>query len=1226
MIRHLLTLFFCLLISVGQVFSQDSSTTDDDVIKKRALERPSSWRGDSLFEKVDSKATAVSMRYEFDPEHPMRRLYAYGWAVGNVAIGDLNGDGKADLFFPGTTGEHRVFLQRDEFRFGEVTSRVNAGGKEGWGSAAVMADVDNDRDLDVLVINYDSPNQLLINNGDPENLRFVDRAKEWGLDFSDGALTASFCDFDLDGFLDLYIQTYHLEPENGRPDKIETRKENEVIRLPEKWEQSYLGYENGEGKQRWVEAPLSDRFFTNKNGKFLPIGDSGIAVGRSYGTAHLAWDPDHDLRPDLYVSNDSHGPDLNYKLSENGFIETARKVFPYTPWFSRGIASADFNNDLLIDLVVANSSVPDPLSQLRYGEPFRSDIARALTSGGAIQRNRNILMANNGTSRFREMANFAGIGNTGATWAVKAGDYDCDGLVDLFFATGQARQWSALPSAALIGESLSGKTRWDILQKHPEDRQTDRAFQNLGNWKFGDTSKDWGLDHAGMSYSVGQGDLDGDGDLDLVVCPLGENVILYRNHSSQNRVVISLDGEKTNEFGHGAEILCAIENAPGRLMQMHPTGGFKGSDEAAFFIGMGETETLNRVSIRWPGSNAITTLENLEAGYRYEIREVNSLRPPAIRARRGSPMFVGSNALKRTGEEEIIPNLPDAQPLLPPAIDRAGPSVAAIDLDGDGNLEIYLGGSEAHNPHFVAGNVELAKANHPFRSYAAWEDAAAVFFDANGDGREDLYVASSSFQSGTDPKLMMDRLYFLQPNGDYIDASKSHLPNATVNSSAVAVADFDKDGDLDLFVGAHHLVGKYPSPDRSRILLNNGSGKFADSTSALAAGLENAGIVNSAIWSDVDNDGWLDLLLVCEWGTPQLWKNQDGRLTNQSKEWGLDQLTGKWNSITGGDIDGDGDIDYVVTNEGENGVLQASQDQPAQLFAGDFAGNGKQIPITLVGGLPIHGWEELAFAGFPESKIGKSPQEFVASFLTKNFSAARLSESASASASATELRSGLLMNEGSGALRFKALPAEAQCSEGMGCIVSDFNFDGRADLFLVQNRGGGSLAHPEALNAGISQLFLGTGNAENPLWPVQAENSGLVIYGFGRGATAVDLNRDNKPDILATINGSDPAIFANNIKVGRTQPLPIPLFGADGKQAAGARVTVEIIGFPTQTAEYYAGGGYYSQSPRTLFFGAPAGGSRVAKVSIRWSDGTKSSRTIPITDESSPQGESPSPQ
>lgn len=1195
---RLLSILFCFLIPA--IFQSATAAPDSQLLEMQRLKPKSQWSGKTLFQPIPGNSIGVDIEYPLDPKHRMKRLYAHGWATGNCAIGDINGDGRMDLFFPGTTTEHKLYIQNNDFTFTDKTEEAQVGGDPGiWGSAAVMGDIDRDGDLDVFVTNFGSPNQLFINISRGNRIRFTEMAAEYGVNLSGGCLGASFVDFNGDGWLDLFVQTYHYEPEKGRPEKVEVEKVGNIARVKDPLlERSYLAYFDEGKKTKWVEAGLSDVLFINNRKGKLVVPDTGVSLGRSYGTSHVWWDLDNDLRADLYTGNDSHGPDLFYRqIGRNRLAEVGRSSIPCSPWFARGATTADFNNDLQIDFFGTSYGPLTREDRLNYGEPFPRDILRDLTSGGTRQVARNVMLSNTGTSRFEEVAQMAGLAYTGAAWSVKSGDYDCDGRTDLFIATGEARDWTSLPGDELVGEKLKGKTRWDILEKQPENRQKDLAFQNRGNWEFAEVGRDWGLDHLGMSYCVSQGDLDGDGDLDLVVNRLNEGVTIYRNHSQEPRTVFDFKGVESNTAGIGVEMLAIVGNQ-GQLRQLYPTGGFKSSDTEAIHLGLGKESLVKRVTFRWPGSQTVETFENLKPGFLYTVKEGRTFRAPVTKVTR-PPLFRGIGSMKGVGYTEADFSASSVQLMLPEVIANQGPGLAASDLDGDGLTELYLSGSRGVKGQFISPSPALLQKEQPFGIANMTEETQPLFFDADSDGDLDLFLGDGGIEYGNADYILWDRLCLNLGQGQYALAPKGYLPPIKEFTSAVAAADYDRDGDLDLFVGSRMKKAGYPLSGQNLILENQGRAKFIDSTDTVAKGLANSGMVTGAIWTDANRDGWIDLLITHDWGTPQLWLNQKGKLTNATEAAGLANLRGRWNGVTGRDLDNDGDIDYLLSNLGTNSGADATHvynkvfevsEAPTVVFA---AKEGNKI-------LPTDNWSE--WAGIPSiKKQVPTPETFSAKAEELfGFGAPPL-------ATVNELRTGLLINNGSGKFKFKPLPGGAQIAPAYGIVMTDFNFDGKCDAFVLQNETSPSMRNPDPANNGVSRLYLGTGNPRNPLLPMGPDESGLVLFGNGRAAVVTDLNADSRADLICTMNNADPAPFMNHEPKGRYQPLKVQL-DFTGKPVAGAFITVRIPNFPTQSAEYYAGGGYMSQSSSDLFFGAPGKPTGPAVITIRWSDGSTTER------------------
>jgi hypothetical protein len=1136
-LSHLRTGFALLAIGSAGFLSptqaQDRTLSSAEVLASKPLTIPPvPTAGGPLFESVPAEKTGVGMAHAIDPEHPLRRLYPYGWATGGVAIGDVNGDGKADLFFTGGSGQARLYLQTGDFQFFDATATSGIATGERWCSGVAMGDIDNDGDLDIYVTAYGAPNLLFLNQSREGRVIFEEKAAEWGVDVPDGSLNAAFADFDRDGWLDLYVQTYHLEPETGRPEgELDITIREGVPLLQEEWLPYYVVRQKPEGGYSWSEGGRPDYLLRNNGkGDFDDITEPvGIHPGRAYGTSVTWTDVDHDGFPDLHVGNDGLDPDLFYRNSGKlAFVQGANRVFPHTPWFTRGTVAADFNNDLLMDLLTSNAGPASAAEAAALDFPSTDFRGAMLGSGGTPQVFRNALLINAGTARFFDVAWMAGLAQTGAVWNVKAGDFDNDGWIDAFFANGSVKDWWKRAPETLIGGNLVGKTRWDLLKETPERREANAVFRNLGDLRFDDATAAWGLGHEGMSYASAAGDLDGDGDLDLVVCHAGERVSLYRNHSTGNRIRLRLLGDRSNTWGVGAEVMIASGGRV-QMRQLYPQSGSLASDEPVIHFGLGDAVKVDRLTIRWP-SGATETFENLEANQAYQIREAASAVPPLARFRLPKAMFAGSSLLGGS----ILPEEPfekATEPAFPEWLGRLGPGQAWTDLDGDGKDELFFPGSRNRPGQLVTQSFGFAQLSQPFAADALSEDAGAVYFDADNDGDADLYVASGGPEAATGAEELRDRLY-LNNKLTFTKAPADRLPDLRDRSGPVAAADFDRDGDVDLFVGGR--LGDASAP-KSRLLVNDGKGTFSDQAGEAAApGLVDSGMVSGALWTDIDNDGWLDLLVIQNPGSIRVWKNAAGKLADISDATGTARWAGRWSGIAGGDLDQDGDIDYVVTNLGLN--------------TGEAREDGEI------------------------------------------------------------LESGMLINDGSGRFEFRPLPRLAQTAPAYGVAVADLDFDGRNDVFLVQNREhAGQSADPA--DSGLAVLLLGTGVPAHPLQPVWPDSSGIALYAQGRSLAVVDLNDDDRPDLVAGLNEADPAAFLNEMASGKFRPFKLSLL-EPGRHSAGARVTVTAEGLPNQVAEYHAGGGFLSQSPPHLFFAAPKQPGSSAKVNIRWSDGKLTERTI----------------
>ncbi len=1194
-------------------------------VQSRPL-RPTTPTKGPRFQRLAPNETGVNFQNDLDPDHPMKRLYHSGFLCGGVAIGDVDGDGRPDLCLASGPGTNRLYRQVDDFRFEDISQAAGLGTNDAWSTGVAMADIDGDNDLDLYICNYDSPNSLLINRGDGT---FAEQAHQRGLDLKDACLMPTFSDYDGDGDLDVYVVTYRFYRKGGRPKTPPVTMRLGVPSLLPTYEKYYKLVENQGGHYEVEEASRRDYLLRNDGrGHFVDVTSEAGMTEPGHGLSATWWDYNNDRRPDLYVANDFNEPDHLYRNDGDGrFTDVLAEAIPHTSWFSMGADAADINNDGLLDLLVADMSATTHVKQKTSMGVMSAD--RLLeVAGPPPQTMRNALYVNTGGQRFLEAAYLAGLADTNWTWAVKLADLDNDGWVDALIANGMARDFSN-SDVAFGPELLSGRTEWDLYEKQPPRREQNLAFRNTGDLQFVDVSKEWGLDHVGMSFGCAHADLDRDGDLDLVVTNLDEPVSIYRNQSSDgHRVLIRLVGTNSNQWGLGASL--QIETSTGSQMrQLSPMTGFIASSEPIVHFGLGEAETIQQLTIRWP-SGTQQVLTNLAADHFYTITEPSEETSPQETNSEGSssastepvssrmatesskPLYRRSDVLAHAQHREHPFDDFQRQPLLPNKLSQLGPGIAWGDFDGDGDEDFFLGGAKGQ-----AGQLYPNEDGHfgqrvpgPWESAADREDMGALFFDADSDGDLDLYVVAGGVECDPGDELLRDALYLNDGQGTFQPASAGMLPDVRQSGSVVVAADYDRDGDMDLFVGARVIPGQYPLSPES-YLLENKNGRFSLANQEDAAGLRQTGLVTSALWSDVDGDGWLDLLVTHEWGPVKVFHNQEGRLVDQTEAAGLAKIKGWFNGIAGRDFDNDGDLDYVVTNFGLNTKYHASEKSPALLYYGDFDGTGKRRLIeaefedeTL---FPVRGRScstramphlQEKFSTFKDFAIASLPEIYTPQCLQ---TAHRFE--------CTTLESGLLMNDGSGQFIFQPLPRLAQISPSFGVVATEVNGDGHADIFLVQNFFTPQLETGQ-MDGGLGLLLTGDGKGGfTPVWPTQ---SGLVVWGDAKSLTVTDFNGDRRPDFVVGLNNAPVQAFEHQGASPHSSDafLRVRLQGPAGNPTCiGSRVRLTLSDGSSQTAEVCAGGGYLSQSTPTLTFGL-ASGREAQELAVTWPDGSQSIHTI----------------
>ena len=1137
------------------------------------------------FTQLPSERTGIELAYPIDIDSPEKHLYVSGFACGGVAAGDLDGDRRPDLVFAGTQGKNRLFLNRGEFRFEDATDNAGVGGGEAWASCPTLVDIDNDGDLDIYVTNYDAPNHLFINDG---KARFTESAKAFGLDLVDASLAPAFCDYDLDGDLDLYLLTNRFYSPTGLP-------ETEPETLTDELAKYFQIIEPQPGKHMLNLLPRADRLLRNNAGKFVDVTEAaGISRVPRHGLAATWWDYDLDGHPDLYVSNDFDDTDSLYHNKGDGtFEDVTSAVLPHTAWFSMGADSSDINGDGWPDLLAADMSGTTHYKDKTTMGAMGSRIW--VTLQDPRQYMRNALYIGTGTGRMMEAAYLAGLADSDWTWAVKFADFDGDGRDDLFLSNGMTRNFnhSDMPFSK---EMFRGKSEWDPYESTPPREEQNLAFRNAGELDFDDVSKAWGLDHVGISYAAATGDFDLDGDPDLVVVNMDESVSLYRNDvSSGGRVSVQLRGTNSNRFGVGARVEAHVG---GKVQQrwLRPLSGFKSGDEPVLHFGIGDAAAIDRLVVHWPSGIRQETGKLLaDKRYLVEERETGGGTPP-----NNARLFRAGDALAEAVHQEQPFDDFQFQPLLPNKLSFLGPGCAWGDVDGDGDDDFFLGGGLG-----FMGQLHFNEGGGKFRAGRNWtvsgdrgsEDMATLFFDADGDGDLDLFVASGGVEAPPGHPSYADRLYLNSGTG-YFKRSHGAIPGEPFSSGPACAADFDRDGDIDLFVGGRVVPGQYPTAPGSRLYRNDGKGTFEDATAELAPALAETGMVTGALWSDADGDGWLDLLLTEEWGPVAVFTNTEGKLQDSTESAGLVGLTGWWNGITGGDFDGDGDIDYAVTNFGLNTKYHASAKAPALLYYGDLDGSGENrlVEAEFEGAIcyPIRG-KSCSTQAMPSlaDKFG-TYESFALAELGKIYAPQRLDGALKLEAKVLE--SGVLLNNGKGKFEFTHLPRLAQIAPGFGVVAGEFDGDGHIDLAIAQNF---FSPQPETgrMDGGLSLLLAGSGDGTFRALP--PAESGIVVPGDAAGLAVSDHDSDGAPDLHFGVNSGAVRSFgrasADGILSVRLPMLP------------GTRVTLEAEGSTPQTAELYVGSGYLSQSASVLFFAKPEG---AATLKVRWPDGESTSQAV----------------
>jgi hypothetical protein len=1180
------------LLAVWMVSCTTRVSADDPGLQSAPLAARSRPTGATLFTPVSPEQSGiVAMNHYADPAMWAERYQelAYGAMGTGVTAGDYDNDGRPDVFIVSKTGQSRLFRNLGDWKFENVTERAGLAGEETagvtglikgwlggdtagtdanpyWSQGACFADVNNDGWLDLYVCRFGAANRLYVNRGDGT---FAEEAAVRGLAVVDASGMAAFCDYDRDGWLDVYVQTSLLDA----------------------------------GKHPRGQR---DHLFRNRgDGTFVDVTATAGIGGEAMGHSATWWDHDQDGWPDLYVGSDYDAPDQLYRNNRDGtFTDVLAATVPHTAYYAMGSDFGDVDNDGLTDLLVTDMAAISRTKDLRGMAVSRARTQAQLDSDGAAptaQIMRNVLFRNTGVGRMQEAACMAGFPATDWSWSPRFEDLDNDGLLDLHVTNGMSREYHNvdLLDRIVAIEDLNGSRR--LMKAASPLAERNLAYRNLGELRFEEVGPAWGLDQNGVSFGAAFADFDGDGDLDVVFANYEAPPTVLRNDSlTGHRVIFSLRGTSSNRFGAGTWV--RLETAAGvQVRQLVLARGYLSSSEPILHFGLGDQDSVKNVTVEWP-SGHVQTFADLAADRRYVITEPTGAAKPATAAPAERGQFTEesrSRGLSLASRESFQA---EQQPLVPVRFDRRGPALVVADLNGDRRDDVVLGGTSTQPAEVHLGGASFSSgARLPV---SPLDDGPLLAFDADGDGDRDLLQTRASTVRRAGAVEYQPVLHVNDGAGGFQPTADA-LPPLPISVGAAIAADFDRDGRLDLFLGARVQPGRYPSAPRSALLLNRG-GRFEDVTDALAAGLAGRGMVTSALASDVDQDGWPDLVLALEWGGVEYWRNDQGRgFSDESKVAGFAAAgTGWWTSLAGADFNGDGRFDYVAGNVGLNTPYRA----PALLFSGRFS-TGAQTQLV----------EAVEEAGRLRTLRSRNELMAVMPALAKRFprndafAQASLEEILGADRlklaqrfEATELQSGVFLSQPDGTYRFEPLPRIAQIAPLQGIVTGDFDGDGHADIYAAQN----SYAVDPAVgrfDGGLSQLLLGDGRGRFVAATPRA--SGLVMPGDAKALVVLDLDADGWPDFLVSRNHATTLAWRNAGIAGR-RSFRVLLEGPAGNpDAVGAQLTLELADGASQRYELHAGSGYYSQSAAGCFFGHPEA-NPPKRLRVRWPDGVVTEHAV----------------
>lgn len=998
-----------------------------------------------LFSKMPSGHTGIKFKNLVVETDELNILtYGYIYNGGGVAVGDINNDGLMDLYFTGSMVGSRLYLNKGDFKFEEIAEKAGVFAEGLWNTGTAMADVNGDGLVDIYVCRSaakDAPkrkNLLFINNGD---LTFTEKANEYGLDDSGYSTEANFFDYDKDGDLDVFVLNHSVQPYSSfRNTSKELRSE-------------YI-------------SEYADRLYRNDNGKFTDVSSEAgiISSVLGFGLSVSIGDINNDDWPDMYISNDFHEHDFLYLNNGDGtFTESLKKYMGHTSYFSMGSDVADINGDGKLDIVTLDMLPEGNFRQKMVLGPDNYDKYDFLVkSDFHHQYMRNMLHINNGSS-FSEVGQLSGIHATDWSWAPLLTDLDNDGLTDLFVTNGLKRDYTNMDFMNFavqkrLEEMDSGVEMAikDLLKEIPSSIEENYAYKNLGHLKFEKETTAWGLGGKSLSSGAAYVDLDNDGDYDLVVNNMDEEAFIYRNNSEKitqnNYLKIQLKGKDKNTLAIGSKIIVEADTL--KLQhELYTSRGFQSSVDPSIIFGLGKVGTIKELKVIWP-DGSITQKNNIAVNQTLQLDQNEAtVRENTVEEIATLFTEITQDSLVTFNHKENRFIDFERELLLPHMLSTQGPKLAISDINGDGLEDIYIGGAQGQ-----PGKMFLKKANGNYISSSQtvfdqdskFEDIGAVFFDANGDAQPDLYVVSGGNEYDALPGNYTDRLYINLGNGQFKNSS-DQLPKMSFSGSCAVASDVDGDGDQDLFIGGRLQPGKYPMAPNSQILLNDGKGNFSNASESILGENSNLGMVNDAVFTDFNEDGTQDLIVVGEFTPVIFLANKNGKLVPETPE-GLTNSEGWWNTITPIDVDNDGDMDYALGNFGQNSQLKASAEEPVTLYADDFDDNGSIDPILCcyLGGKnhPVFSKDDigsqLAYLKSKYTNFSDYASHTVSEILGEE-SLARAQKF-----EAHTFKTSILRNNGNG-FTLEALPVEAQFAPIYAMVPFDIEGDGDMDLMLFGN-------------------------------------------------------------------------------------------------------------------------------------------------------------------------------
>ena len=1131
-------------------------------------------RAEKLFLAADSTSTGIHFSNNITIGDSLTlNGYEYIYNGGGVAVGDINNDGLQDIYFTGNMVSSRLYINKGNLptgqaglKFEDITGSAKVGTST-WANGVTMVDINQDGFKDIYVSvggtghtpEKERANLLFVNNGDET---FTESAVQYGLADTGYGIQSTFFDYDRDGDLDMYLLC-----------------------------NSFVSYSRNIPKPKAIhgEGASSDKLFRNNgNLTFTDVSaEAGILI-EGFGLGVTVSDINEDGYPDVYVSNDFITNDLIWINNKNGtFTNRASQYLKHQTFNGMGNDVADYNNDGDVDIVVLDMLPEDNRRwKLTPRGSSYDEFQNGLNAGYEHQYVRNTLQLNNGNGTFSEIGQLAGIEATEWSWSALFADYDNDGWKDLFISNGYGKDITNLDFMVYADQAetmglpeVRAQERLDLLNELPGIKIHDYMYRNKGDLTFEDVTDTWGLSAPNYSNGAAYVDLDNDGDLDLVINNIDSEATIMESRLNQgkpetkpNFLRISFVGSQQNREGYGAKVFI---RDMGKLQYQYftPVRGYLSSVEPYLHFGLGSVEIVDSVEVIWPDGKyqlltKVKSNQVLKLDYALAIEPVKSEVTTAPTLFEEVTNLSGVNYVHQ--ENSFVDF--KVQPILPHMHSRNGPGVAVGDVNGDGLEDFYVGGALGQAGGMFLQNQEGKFEPKPIASSDTLsDDLGVLLFDADNDSDLDLYITAGGSEYPKGSELYKDYLYLNDGHGE-MSLSTNALPQMSASRSCVVAGDYDRDGDLDLFVGGRVSPGEYPKAAKSYLLDNNGKGLFKEASQDYFSGKE-LGMVCSALWTDYNNDGWLDLILAGEFMSIKFFRNEQGKLIDATDETGLEHTSGWWNSLVGGDFDQDGDTDYIAGNRGMNSHFHASENEPLCIYANDYNKDGLLDPVM---SYYVQGIKHI---GHPRSNLVEQINNMRGRFRThtdyanatfeESFTPEELSEAYVVCAQRFE--SSYIENLGTGKFKISSLPIEAQFSPVYGIVTGDYNDDGNLDALLVGNSYSTEvISGRDDASIGLYLKGDGTGNFQS----VNIEASGFLADGDSKGMATL-IGAEGREMVIVGNNSDRARVYSTKVK---------EKFYKANNSDAYAMVTLKSR--KVYKHEFYFGSTYLSQSSRSFKLGS----------------------------------------